>query len=619
MSGIDLPDTYTDKRIKVCIRKSRSFAVIAGAGSGKTTSLRKVMELIRSIYGPAMRSAGQRVACITYTNRAVAVIQGRLGLDEFFLVSTLNGFLWGEIKQFQREIRATVISHLIPARITKKQTDDNGGASKKARNARKRVHELNVDLNYLRQTGVDFTYEETGGGSRFSKGRLDHDDVVDLFAMMIGQYPVLRMIIGQKYPYIFVDEAQDTFPAVMNALNQITQANGLPLIGYFGDPMQQIYDDRAGKFNGPSGSAIITKPENYRCSTEVIRLLNLFRSDLQQTPGVNNQTGSVEVRLVLAEAPAQVSPRGRRSYSEDQITRAIQKFDAAVNHFGWTDDNKVKKLFLVRQMIARRLGFTNIHRTFTSDYISLSAKSDYEEGKHYLLLPFIKVLWPLMIATDTGDRAAAYRILRQESPLLDPNGENSTSTLAEIALKVEAAVKAVSSVWSTATMGTILRVAASQRLLKVSDRLEEQLSRSPRTETYDEELHALDKGDWLADEFFKLTSAEIPQYVDFTQKETAFSTQHGVKGEEFGRVMVLFDDTEANWTNYNFSKLFTPQTAGGEPTEGQRDKGMKLAYVCFSRAERDLRIIFFTTNPSASKSELISRGLFRPEQISLQI
>jgi DNA helicase-2/ATP-dependent DNA helicase PcrA len=142
MSGIALPDTYTDKRIKVCVRKSRSFAVIAGAGSGKTTSLRKVMELIRSIHGPAMRSAGQRVACITYTNRAVAVIQGRLGLDELFLVSTLNGFLWGEIKQFQREIRATVISRLIPARIAKKQADDNGGGSKKARNARKRIHEL---------------------------------------------------------------------------------------------------------------------------------------------------------------------------------------------------------------------------------------------------------------------------------------------------------------------------------------------------------------------------------------------------------------------------------------------------------------------------------------------
>jgi DNA helicase-2/ATP-dependent DNA helicase PcrA len=610
----DLPDTYSDKRIKVCIRRSRSFAVVAGAGSGKTTSLRKVMEQVRAASGPTMRPAGQRIACITYTNRAVKVIQGRLGADDLFNVSTLNGFLWAEIKAFQREIRSAVSSHLIPMRIAKKKEDDNGGNSQDAKSARRRIQEFEQDLIYLNEHRVDFTYEETGGGSRFSKGRLDHADVVDLFSIMISLYPALKKVIGQKYPYIFVDEAQDTFPVIMEALNHITEGGGLPLVGYFGDPMQQIYEKRAGKFHGPSGSAVITKPENYRCSTEVIKLLNRFRQDVQQTPGSRNIKGSVEIRLVRAEP----GEGPRKTYTEPQIARAIEEFDRAVSYFGWEGDQSVKRLFLARQMIARRLGFTALNNIFTGRYASQSAQSDYEDGVHYLLLPFLRVLWPLVKAAAENDQMALFRVLREESPLLDPKGENGTRTIKDVTSKVDAAVKIIVDLWPTSTTRDILRTARDSKLIRVSDRLEEHLNRAARTETYSEELHALDKGDWLADSFFALQAAELPAYASFVKEETALSTQHGVKGEEYNRVLVMFDDTEANWNNYNFSRLLTPGTAGGALTEGQKDRGTKLAYVCFSRAERDLRIILFTPSPASAKAELVASGLFEAEQISLQ-
>ena len=610
-----LPDTYTDRRIKVCIRRARSFAVIAGAGSGKTTSLSKAMGQVRAMHGDAMRVAGQRIACITYTNRAVDVIRSRLGSDDLFRVSTLHGFLWEEIKSFQREICNTVVSHLIPKRIAKKREDDNGGNSQKAKAARRRIAEFEGDILHLSQRAEVFTYEETGGGSRFSKGRLDHEDVVDLFSMMIDRYPALRMIVAQKYPYIFVDEAQDTFPVVMDALNRIAQAKGLPLIGYFGDPMQQIYDNRAGNFTGPTGSSIITKPENYRCSTEVIKLLNLFRRDVQQRPGASNVPGSVEIRLILAEN----GEGPRNTYTDAQINRAVSEFDRALSHFGWAESADVKRLFLARQMIARRLGFTNLNSIFTGTYASQSAKSDYEDGEHYLLMPFLRVLWPLVSAAEAGDQAAVFRILREGSPLLNPKGENSARAIKEISSKAEAATKAIIDIWPSATLRNILRLARDKKLIYVSDRLAEQLDRNPRTEQYTEELHALDKGDWLADKFFGLSTAEIPAYASFTKAETPFSTQHGVKGEEYGKVLVVFDDTEANWNNYNFSRLLTPNTAQGELTDGQRERGTKLAYVCFSRAECDLRIILFTPNPTSAKSELIDRGLFRSDQVSLQM
>lgn len=131
-------------------------------------------------------------------------------------------------------------------------------------------------------------------------------------------------------------------------------------------------------------------------------------------------------------------------------------------------------------------------------------------------------------------------------------------------------------------------------------------------------LHERVKGDWLADEFFAQKTGELDAYVRFINDETPFSTQHGVKGEEYNKVLVFYDDTEANWSQYSFSRLLTPQAAGKEPTEGQKVRSQKLAYVCFSRAEVDLRIVLFTPDPEKSKAELVSQGFFLSDQVSIE-
>lgn len=61
---------------------------------------------------------------------------------------------------------------------------------------------------------------------------------------------------------------------------------------------------------------------------------------------------------------------------------------------------------------------------------------------------------------------------------------------------------------------------------------------------------------------------EIESFVEFINGNTPLSTQHGVKGEEYKDVVVVFDDTDAAWTTYSFTKMLTPNTSG-IPTEGQ--------------------------------------------------
>ncbi len=607
-----LVETNADTEIIDCLDAKQNFSVIAGAGSGKTSSLVTALQYLRKADGSRFRRNDQKVVCITYTNRAVEVISNRVDWDDLFLISTLHTFLWSHIKRFTPNIREALCTHVIPAHIKKKQKDDNGGQSKKAVAAREKIASLQANLESLDAVG-DFDYNDTNF-SDYLNGKLNHDDVIDVAAYLISENEILRRIIGQKYPYIFVDEAQDTFGNVVDALNKLCENEEFPIVGYFGDPMQQIYDKRAGDFAGPEGSTTITKEENFRCSCKVIDLLNAFREDVQQYPAGENSgiAGSVSIRLVAAEVP-----EGKRNrYTEDQIARASARFDDALEYWGWDGHANIKQLFLVRQMIARRLGFPKLQKLFTGQFASSKAQEDYEKGEHFLLKPFVSSLCPLAQAQRDGDLRRVLDILRRTSPAFDPLGANAERSLGEMKERSIVLTQKLSGLWDKNTLGDILRFCRENDVCKISDRLSEHLDRPLRGEEYDPDLHSNDKSDWLVDEFLKMSTVEIEPFVAFVSENTPFSTQHGVKGEEYKDVLVVFDDTEAAWNNYSFIKTLTPNTSGA-PTEGQYNRSRKLAYVCFSRAEENLRILLFTPDPEAAKNELISIGLFDENQISI--
>lgn len=605
--------TGADIAIRECIAKGQSFFVIAGAGSGKTSSLITALEVIRELHGKRLRRDGQKVVCVTYTKRAVSVISERLRWDDLYVVNTLHSFLWGEIRQFTPDIRRVLTENVLPAHIAKQREADNGGKSKTATEARAKAERLENEREGLKDV-PEFRY----GESQFSdyvKGELGHDDVVSVAASLINSTARLRKIMGQKYPYIFVDEAQDTHDEIVQALNAVCAGDVVPIVGYFGDPMQQIYDKRAGAFEGPQGSVRIPKEENFRCSNAVVKLLNAFRRDLQQVPAGENAkvAGSVILRLIKAEN----AEGGRGRYTPEQLDRASARLDKTLEQWGWANRSDVKHLYLVRQMIARRLGFSNLHRLFTGTYSSTRSQDDYEKGEHYLLKPFLVSLERLVHAHAKGNHRVKIDTLRDAAPAYNPKGMNSGRSLKDMLQKADADVTELAKLWETSTVGDVLRFAEKTGLCPISERLGKALGREPRKEAYDEDLHSEDKGDWLADELLRMPLGEIDKYCDFVTDNTEFSTQHGVKGEQYPSVLVVFDDVGSAWTNYSFTKTLTPKTEGKAPTERQQRLSNNLAYVCFSRAEVELRIVMYTTNPQAAKAELVERKLLSDAQIEI--
>lgn len=604
--------TQADQQVAQCLEDGRSFAMIAGAGAGKTTSLISALDHVRKTFGPAMLKQGQRVACITYTKRAVAIIREKLGFDELFEVSTLHSFLWSEIGSFHSDIHEAVTQFVIPKHIESARQKDNGGASKTAIAARQKAAKLEEELITLADQR-EWAYDDSNF-SNFGEGLLGHDDVIAVAGYLLKEKSVFRRILGARYPFIFVDEAQDTFVSIVEGLNELGAGIGLPLVGYFGDPWQQIYDGRAGDFSPPDEGLTITKTENFRCSPQVVGLLNAFRTDVEQVPSgkAADLVGSVELVLVEAETPE--GPR--KTYTSEQRDRALQKMDQAIENWGWTSREDVTLLFLVRQMIARRLGFERLNSLFVGEFASSRAQDDFAAGEHILVRPFVKVILPLIKAQQGGDQRRVIDLLRASSPSFAVDGPNRNRSLGKMIELSKKAIEKLESAWATGTIKEVLLLAQSLGLARMPDRLIAHLSRDPRSEDFDKELHSQEKGDWLADAFFAMSTEELSSYFDFISENTPFSTQHGVKGEEYPNVVVVFDDVEARWNQYNFSKLLTPKTIG-EPTEGQLERGKKLAYVCFSRAELNLRILLFTPSPADARAELLSKGLFDDSQIKL--
>lgn len=107
-------DNNIDLQLKGYISKEerKSFFLFAGAGSGKTYSLVKLLENIQVIWGNKLKQEHRQVAVITYTNAATDEIMRRIDYNPLFHVSTIHSFVWDSIKTYQKDIKARYLKRL---------------------------------------------------------------------------------------------------------------------------------------------------------------------------------------------------------------------------------------------------------------------------------------------------------------------------------------------------------------------------------------------------------------------------------------------------------------------------------------------------------------------------
>jgi len=246
-------------KIKEQIEAGNNFLVSGGAGSGKTYSLMEVIDLIYSL------NPLSTIACITFTNIAADEIKYR-AKHKNLEVSTIHDFLWNSIKNYQNDLKKSLV-----ALIKQEKEEEKSGV--------KYSGEKDITLEYFQDKEINYKDYR-----KIDDGILWHDDILKISSYMFNTYPLLCDILKDRYEYILIDEYQDTEKQVIDVfLKYLPKSSDKKnIVGFFGDTMQSIYGGRVGSLQEYIDNKLVTeiiKDDNWRCSETVIELINKIRND----------------------------------------------------------------------------------------------------------------------------------------------------------------------------------------------------------------------------------------------------------------------------------------------------------------------------------------------------
>ncbi len=309
--------------------------VLAGPGAGKTYWL---TEHIRQVVKTSKRlTPCSFIACISYTNVAVEEIRRRLGpANERVEVSTIHSFLYRNLvkpylhllksdtgaplvnfaavqRHDEHRPRFNLVEKWIEAENPKLKFKLRGeGYADLVRGLKRLVWGQSPNAGWkveCKQPGIaGFPYNKISKYKPlyWEQGIIDHEDVLYFGYRLLDEFPALRAFLSAKFPYIFIDEFQDTNPK-QTAIVRWMAEESLSYVGVIGDPEQAIFAFQGAdplacaNFSLPGLKPYIIKG-NRRSTNSIITLLNKVRSDGIHQVGTRNVQGNTVQLLIGDEA-----------------------------------------------------------------------------------------------------------------------------------------------------------------------------------------------------------------------------------------------------------------------------------------------------------------------------
>ncbi|AVF75472.1 ATP-dependent helicase [Vibrio alginolyticus] len=623
-------DNKVDEGIRKClsIGSGKSFITFAGAGSGKTYSLKKALEFLKVQYSDDFILKGKQIAVVTFTNNAADEIKDRIEQSPIFAVSTIHSFCWSAIAGFNEDIRKWYLEK-IPTDLEDLEEKERKGRPGKASDARKRdIIRLTEKLEWLAEPR-SFIYDPNGVNS--TQNALSHADVLKIFSHFLTTKPMMAEVIINKFPFIFIDESQDTDKDVVGSFFELQEAKSdKVVIGLFGDTMQRIFgggEPELGKTR-PSGWTTFDKKMNHRSARRIVGLGNQIRSeDDKRKQFARNGAAEGYVRYFLLQNGLS---------DKDEIEAKIRETMAELTgDADWTDTQSKETaiLLLEHAMAGPRLGFNELREKLTK---SKKIKDRIYEGENTELNFFSGIVLPMAEASRNERRAELMSILREnKSPLLEASvfDANMDDPLA-LARAAEHAFRDVVSN-DKVNFREVLEVLAVHNLLRIPAKLQSFVATSEESEAKSEpaqtgtilevEAGAEERDEseisaWaeaLETDFF-----QIRNYKDYIDENSVFRTHQGVKGNEFDRVMVIMDDNEAGGFLFSYEQFFgakeLSQASKKKRDEGEEtglDRTRRLFYVTSTRAKNSLAHIIYTSDVTKVRASLIEKKFARDSEI----
>lgn len=535
--AIKIADEIDAKIVQILCQK-KSFLVEAGAGAGKTHSLEKVVEWLQDNKSNEFKHNGKRIACITYTNVAVDVIKSRLPDNSFISPSTIHNFAWTAIKQFQETLIDILDENeLLPAECEKEE------------------------IEHVKYTLGSKYYDENE-----KSVYLGHNDILKLFNMMLDNKK-FRNILSKKYPIILIDEYQDSNKEIVNKLLSYFVSNNAGIqFGFFGDSWQTIYgtNGACGKINNDK-LVVIKKEVNFRSTKVIVDMLNKLRPELPQQSALIENEGKV---LVITTNNFQGERRTDRFFTGDlpksvakEYVRTIKgKFDKDID-----DDKKLEVLMLTHRILADQQGYPALFEQLGDGL---------RDADDSILCYLKETLFPLLDCINKDDMIGICDILKiSQYPIKTKNDKKKWRDL-----------KVIFNGSEEKNILDFLSIFIDRRLLSFPEDINVIYSKmkANSSEAYQNSTYSQLKD---------VKISEFKKAVDFISPESQFSTDHGVKGEEYESVLFVIG---RGWNLYQFDNWMPKATEQlNEHDTKSFERNRNLFYVCCSRPRRNL--IFLIT------------------------
>ena len=562
-SNYDLAKTEADKidaQIIETLKSGHSFRVEAGAGSGKTYSLNRVIEWIQANKWSDYSRKKQNVVCITYTNAAVDVIAERLAKDSFVIPSTIHSFAWNAINQYQNFLIDTVTTN------EEYQADDGDF---------NQVTEVTYTLGHrYKENGIQYLY---------------HDDVLKLFCALLDNAK-FRRVFANKYPLILIDEYQDTYkPIIDRFIEHFIEKETGPQFGFFGDAWQTIYQSNkaCGKIENDK-IEVIKKGSNFRSAPRIVQLLNELRPELPQKSAIDGFDG--EVFAITCDDFSGVR-RTERNFKNDlpayelreRLNNIRQKIEEAT-----PNDENLKVLMITHKVLASQQGYEKLLDILDD---GLRDKEDP------FLIFFTDTVEPIYHALATSNTQLLFDTLGIKRYPITKKSEkaewkNLYNQLTEVRTQ-----KAID----------VFETIIHSHLIPIPPNVDNWYR------IYEDAPETLYASGTSVQKFLSIEYAQFIAVRDFLYPDAQFSTEHGVKGEEYDNVVFVISK---GWSQYQF-ETYAPMITGKSPIPKAKvaayERNRNLFYVCCSRPKK--RLFFLVTVPIETAFRALLKDLVGEDNI----
>ena len=631
------------QKINKCLDNFESFCFDAGAGAGKTYALQKSIEHILKTEGENLKLRNQKILCITYTNAAKDEILSRLGKNSAILVSTIHEFLWEFISIQQESLtiehKNKIIDelHTIDYKINENSLSSNvvlpefqnvvckddfiktfysyyGTSARDFRDAMKNYDtyfetylsnisnfkNLVKDINKksrLSKTLKDIEdkeskkiiYNPVQNRDKLENYVISHDTLLLYCKNIITNKDILKRLFSDRYPYILIDEYQDTdekVVAIIDSIREYSNSRKKLVVGFFGDSLQNIYGSGVGILPKKEEYKSIEKVFNRRSSMQIVELIEKIRNDNFGQQSIYTDFDNGSYNFYISGDDFNIDTFLQENHLINNTACLLMKNDDISKARGFDEILSVLKKFprfsganfenVSKEYIQKNLQHMGWFLREILTFIDFIQKVRDDNSTVREIIQFIT----------SNKLKLTFAVMKQFiGNLREPN----LSTLS-----IDRCIDEITNIQEPISGNDILKKIfslddiAENILLNIKNRAYDYFYYSQDSEESEREMTVID-------EFFNLDISQFIKWYNYIfddskQESISYYTLHGSKGLEFDNVVVVLQDNFARKNDY--CKYYFENYGNPDCLDKRFSEVRNLLYVACSRAKLNLHVIY---------------------------